>query len=105
MSGNGKVTAKKNGKTTITARIKGTKIKASSRITVGTPVSKIKLSGETVSLKTGEEFALKTTISPKKASVKKLTYESSSPEVAAVSKNGVVRAVSSGTAVIYGICA
>ena len=100
VSGNGKVTAKKNGKTTITARIKGTRIKASSRITVGVPVSRIKISGKPVSLKMGERFTLKTTISPKKASVKKLAYESSNPKVATVSKKGVIRAVSAGTAKI-----
>ena len=40
VSKSGKVIAKRNGKATITARIKGTKIKARSRITVTTPVSK-----------------------------------------------------------------
>lgn len=101
VSGNGKVTAKKNGKTTITARIKGTRAKASSRIIVGTPVRKIKLSGKSVSLKAGAEFTLKTAVSPKRASVKKLTYESSNPKVATVSQKGVIRAVSAGTAKIW----
>lgn len=42
VSRSGKVTAKKNGKATITARVKGTKVKAKSRITVGRPVRKSK---------------------------------------------------------------
>lgn len=48
VSKNGKVTAKKNGKTTITARVKGTNVKARSWITVGTPVSKIRLNKKSV---------------------------------------------------------
>ena len=100
VSKNGKVTAKKNGKATITARIKGTKIKARSRITVRTLVSNIKLNKKSVSLKTGQKFTLETTISPQKASVKKVSYESSNSRVATVSKKGVIRAVSAGTAKI-----
>ena len=100
VSKNGKVTAKKNGKTTITARIKGTKVKARSQITVGMPISKIKLNQKSVSLKTGQKFTLKTTVSPKKASNKKVAYESSNSKVATVDKKGVIRAVSVGTAKI-----
>ncbi len=69
--------AKKNGKATITARIKRTKVKASSRITVDTPVRRITLNRKSVSLKTGQKFTLKTTISPKKAAVKKVSCKSS----------------------------
>lgn len=100
VSKNGKVTAKKNGKVTITARVKGTKVRAQSRITVVTPVSKIELNKKSVSLETGQKFTLKTTISPKKASNKKVVYESSNKKVAAVNKKGVIRAVSAGTAKI-----
>lgn len=100
VSQNGRITAKKNGKATITAKIKGTKIKAYSRITVGTPVSKVKLNKQTLSLRKGSSFTLKTTISPKEAAVKKVTYTSSNEKVASVNKNGVIQAVSEGTAVI-----
>lgn len=100
VSQNGRITAKKNGKATITAKIKGTKVKAHSRITVGTPVSKVKLNKQTLSLKKGSSFTLKTTISPKEAAVKKVTYTSSNAKVASVNKNGVIRAVSEGTAEI-----
>ena len=97
VSKNGKVTAKKNGKATITARIKGTKVKAASKITVGMPISKIRLNRKSVSLKAGQKFTLKTTVSPKKVAVKKVSYESSNSKVATVSKKGVIRAVSAGT--------
>lgn len=100
VSKSGKVAAKKNGKATITARIKGTKVKAASRITVGTPVSKIRLNRKSVTLKAGQKFTLKATVSPKKAAVKKVAYKSSSRKTATVSKKGVIRAVSAGTAKI-----
>ncbi len=100
VSKSGKVTAKKNGKATITARVKGTKVNAKSRITVGTPVSKITLNRRSVSLKTGQKFTMKVTMSPKKASNKKVSYESSNSKVATVNKKGVIRAVSAGTAKI-----
>lgn len=100
VSRSGKVTAKKNGKTTITARIKGTEIKAKSRITVGTPVSRVTLNKRSVSLKTGQTFTLKTAISSKKASNKKVVYKSSNSKVAAVNRRGVIRAISAGTAKI-----
>lgn len=100
VSPNGRITAKKNGKATITAKIKGTKIKAHSRITVGTPVSKVKLNKQTLSLRKGASFTLKTTISPKEAAVKKVTYTSSNEKAASVNKKGVIQAVSEGTAVI-----
>ena len=100
VSKSGKVTAKKNGKATIIARIKGTKVNAKSRITVWTPVNKVTLNKNSVSLKTGQKFTLKVTISPKKASNKKVSYESSNSKVATVNKKGVIRAVSAGTAKI-----
>ncbi len=100
VSKSGKVAAKKNGKATITARIKGTKVKAASRITVGTPVSRIRLNRKSVTLKAGQKFTLKATVYPKKAAVKKVAYKSSSRKTATVSKKGVIRAVSAGTAKI-----
>lgn len=94
---NGKVKAKRKGKATITATVKGTSVKAQCKITVGTPVSRVTLSRESLILKTGQSFALKTSISPKKASVKKVNYKSSNKTVASVSKKGVIQAVSAGT--------
>ena len=97
VSKNGKVTAKKKGKTVITAKVKGTKTKAGCRIIVGTPVSKMKLNKKSVSLTIGQKFTLKTIISPRKASMKKVIYKSGNSKVATVSKKGVIRAVSAGT--------
>ena len=97
VSKNGKVTAKRKGKAAITATVKGTSVKARCKITVGTPVSKVTLNRKSLTLKTGQSFSLKTSISPKKASVKKVNYKSSNKRVASVSKKGVIQAVSAGT--------
>lgn len=97
VSKNGKVTAKRKGKAAITATVKGTSVKARCKITVGTPVSKMTLNRRSLTLKTGQSFSLKTSISPKKASVKKVNYKSSNKRVAYVSKKGVIQAVSAGT--------
>lgn len=97
VSKNGKVTAKRKGKAAITATVKGTSVKARCKITVGTPVSKVTLNRKSLALKTGQSFSLKTSISPKKASVKKVNYKSSNKRVASVSKKGVIQAVSAGT--------
>ena len=100
VSRNGKVTAKKNGRAKITARIKGTGKKASCRIIVGTPVKSMKLKQTAVTLNTGGRFTLKATVSPKKATTKKVTYKSSNSKVASVSGKGVIRAIAAGTAKI-----
>ena len=92
VSKNGKVTAKRKGKAAITATVKGTSVKARCKITVGTPVSKVTLNRKSLTLKTGQSFSLKTSISTKKASVKKVNYKSSNKRVASVSKKGVIQA-------------
>ncbi|WP_286082622.1 Ig-like domain-containing protein, partial [Parablautia intestinalis] len=97
VSKNGKVTAKRKGKAAITATVKGTSVKARCKITVGTPVSRVTLNRKSLTLKTGQSFSLKTSISPKRASVKKVNYKSSNKRVASVSKKGVIQAVSAGT--------
>lgn len=100
VSAKGKVTAKKNGKAKITAKVKGTKVKAVCTINVGTPVKSIRFGQKAVSLKIGEKFQLKTTITPKKAAVKKVSYKSSDSKVVSVSKKGVILAVAKGKAQI-----
>lgn len=94
----GKVKAKKKGKTIITAKIKGTKIKTKCRLTVGTPVKKVKLNQTSVTLKRGESYILKATLSPKKPSNKKITYKSSDKSIVSVSSKGIITALQAGTA-------
>lgn len=97
---NGKVTAKKKGKATITAKIKGTNVKANCKITVGTPVKSVQLEKSSVSLEPGATFVLKAKLSPKKPSNKKMTFTSNNNQIVSVSSKGVVSAKKEGTAKI-----
>lgn len=96
----GVVKGLKNGKATITATVEGTKVKATCKMTVGTPVTKVAVAKKSVAMKAGETFRIRTTVKPAKASNKKLTYTSSNTAVAIVSSKGVIRGFRAGRAVI-----
>lgn len=93
VSSSGKLKAKKNGKATITViSKKNKKKKATLKVIVGTPVTKVKLNTTSLSLKVGATYKLKSTLSPKKPSVKGVTYSSANASVATVSSTGTVTA-------------
>lgn len=97
----GKLKALKNGKATITVTSKAdTKKKATIKVVVKTPVTKVKLDRKEISLTEGETAVVKATVSPKKATVKKVSYKSSNKAVAKVNGKGKITAVAEGTAVI-----
>ena len=94
----GVVTALKLGTATITAKA-GDKT-ATCEITVeATPVTSITLDRTSVSLRTNETVTLTATVNPDDATDKTVTWSSSNSYVATV-KDGVVTAVSPGTATI-----
>lgn len=64
------------------------------------PIEKLELNKEFVELTKGEELKLEATILPKNATNKTLTWHSSESGVATVNEQGLVTAVSPGTAVI-----
>lgn len=97
VSAKGKVKGNKNGKATITAKVDGTKVKATCKIVVGTPVQKVKLNTKSVQLEVGKQFQLKSSVSPKKPTNKKVIYKSSKKSVATVNKKGMVKALRKGT--------
>ena len=94
---NGKVTAMKSGKASITAKA-GEK-STSCDVTVTTPVGSITLDRATASLEEGQSLTLVATISPADADDKTITWTSSNSAVATVS-NGLVKALTEGTAII-----
>lgn len=97
----GKLKALKNGKATITVTSKADKKKkATIKVIVKTPVTKVKLDQKEISLTEGETAVVKATVSPKKATIKKVSYKSSNKAVAKVNSKGKVTAVAEGTAVI-----
>lgn len=93
----GVVTARKTGKATITAKVKGKK--AICKVIVGTPVKSV-TAAKKVTLTAGSSKAIKAKVLPKKASVKKLQYKTSNKKIATVSKKGVITAKKQGKAVI-----
>ena len=96
---NGKVNAKANGTTTITAQTKLNNKKATWKITVTTSPKLIKLDKTSYTLDIGKKLTLKATIEPTTSSNKKVTWTTSNSSIAGVS-NGIVTAKKAGTAKI-----
>lgn len=92
VSAKGKVTPKKTGTVTITASCHG--IKKSCKVTVKNP--SVKLPAGNILVFADNDYALKTSAHPSS----KLSYRSSNPKVAKVTKNGKIKAIRSGTATI-----
>uniref|UniRef100_UPI003FEDF002 Ig-like domain-containing protein n=1 Tax=Coprococcus sp. TaxID=2049024 RepID=UPI003FEDF002 len=94
----GKITAKKKGTATITVYSKADKKKTCKiKVTVGTPVTKVKLNKTKANLNVGKSLTLKTTLSPKKPSNKGIIWKSSNTKIATVTSKGVVKAKKAGT--------
>ncbi len=96
---NGKVTALKTGKTTIT--VKATSGKSQTvTVTVTSPATKVKIKGKTkLTMEKGSKKALKATVTPKK-STDTVKWSTSNKKIATVSKKGVVSAKKAGKATI-----
>lgn len=115
VSKKGLVKGKKKGKATITAKVKGTKKKATCKVTVikkKTPkpiprqpvisnvaVSAVTLDKTSLDMYAGTTETLTPTVLPANATNKVITWKTSDSKIATV-KNGVVTAVAKGTAVI-----
>ena len=104
VSSTGLVTAVSNGTATITAKAAdGSNKTATCAVTVNisVPVTGITLNQTTASLTSrGQTLQLTATVTPENATNKSVTWSSSNTAVATVDANGLVTAVSSGTATI-----
>ena len=98
---NGKITAHKSGKATITAK-SGT-CSAECEVTVSVNTESITLDKTTLSLSVGETAQLTATVKPDDATDKTVTWSSSDESVAKVD-NGKVAALKSGKATITAKC-
>ena len=96
----GKVTAKKAGTADIIVKTKDGGFKATCKVTVKIPVSKVKLNKTKLTLGAKEKFTLKATITPKNATNKTVKWSTGKKSVATVSQKGVVTAKKTGKAVI-----
>jgi hypothetical protein len=100
------ITGKKAGKTTVTIASKAnSKKKVAIAVTVGTPVSGLKLSAKKVTTYVGKTTTLKATITNKKASNKNVVWKSNKTNVVTVSSKGVVTGKKAGTATITAVAA
>ena len=93
------LTVKKAGTATITVYANN-KVKDTLKITVLQKVTKITPKSQYVFVTKGKSVQLKSSVSPSKASNKKLTYSSSKKSVATVSASGKVTGKKAGTATI-----
>jgi len=101
VSKSGKIKAVKKGTAKITVKsVANSKKKATIKVTVGTPVTKVKLDKKNATAYVGDTVQLKATLSPKKPSIKKVKFSSDKKEVATVNSKGVVTCVGEGTAKI-----
>ena len=97
----GKITAKKKGTAKIYVISKANKKKKCTiTVTVGTPVTKVKLNKTKSTMTVGKKQTLKATVTPKKASSKAVVWKSSNKKVATVTSKGVVKAKKAGTVTI-----
>ena len=86
---NGKVTSKKAGTATITAKAKDKSgVSASFTVLVVQQVTGLKLNKSSISLDAGETGTIKATIQPNNTESTNITWKSSKPKVATVSGNG-----------------
>ena len=100
---NGQVTGKKAGVCTITCTSNSNpEVSASAEVTVSQLVTKIECQNpkEELSLRTGETLQLRWSVLPADATNKGLSFKSLHPKIATVNENGVVTALSLGTASI-----
>ena len=98
-------TGKKPGEAVVTAYVEygGRTYADSVTVYVRVPVEKLRFNKYDLSLGVGKTFTLKASVSPKKATVRTVTWYSENEDVAAVDENGVVTAVSPGETVIYAL--
>ena len=98
---NGKVTAKKQGKATITATTSNGKT-AKCVVTVRKAATSIKLDKTSMSINKGKTGQLKvSSFSPTTTYPNTITWKSNNEKVATVDKNGKVKGIKAGTATIY----
>ncbi|MGN0466780.1 MAG: Ig domain-containing protein [Lachnospiraceae bacterium] len=101
ISSSGKVTAKKAGTVTITAKIKDTSIKKTCKVTVkNVEAKKVTLSETAVTIYVGQGRTLTANVSPSNATKKDVIWTSSDTAVAAVSTVGKIVGKKEGTATI-----
>ena len=107
VSRKGVIRAKKKGtvKITVYARAKGGKTtRKAVKFRVGTPVARVSVKGSYY-LRAGSSATIKASVTPKKATNKKLIWSSSNPDVISVDQSGRITANGNGMALITAVAA
>lgn len=97
--------AKTPGTAVITAtfEFKGKSYSDSCVVNVKYDVESLSLNKRKITVNAGDTYALKATVSPKKATIQTVTWYTEDESIATVDENGVVKAVSPGTVIIYAL--
>lgn len=95
---NGVVTAKANGKATITVKTNDGEKTAACTVTVKTSVTSVSLNKATASIVVKKTLQLSATVNPSTASNKNVSWSSSNTSVATVNNSGLVTANATGSA-------
>ena len=97
----GTIKAVKSGKANITVTLKtNATVKKVISVTVGRPVTGVKLNRTTLTLVKGKSAVFRTTVTPANASNKKLVWKSSDPRTVRVSASGRITAIKGGKAMV-----
>ena len=96
VDGSGNITGLKSGKATITVKAKENNVSGSVDILVYTPVSDIILPEDEIYLQKGEEITINPIILPTDASNKNLSFKSLNIDIATITNNGLITAISEG---------
>ena len=106
VSSAGKLKAVKNGKAAITITLKAdSKVKKVINVTVGQPVTQVKLNRTSLTIAKGRTAVLKAAAGPASASNKNIIWKSSDAKTVKVSATGRITAVKGGKAVITAVAA
>ena len=97
---NGKITALRPGTATITATTEDGRFAATCEVTIIIKPESIELETDSYQLYVGDAIAIHPTLLPEDAATTGLVYISSDPNVVEVSSDGIVEAISKGTASI-----
>jgi len=96
----GKITAKKEGDVTITAKTSNGILSKCEVEIANIQVESIDLSEENLTLERGKEKKISATIKPENANDKKITWNSENDTIAEVSTEGTIKAITIGTVLI-----
>ncbi len=101
VTANGVVKGLAKGTATITATAKdGSGVKATCKVTVKQPVTKLTINKTKLTVKTGKTATLKVTVAPSNANDKSLKWTTSNSKIATVTQKGVVKGIKKGTVTI-----